>query len=238
MTNFDRFAFYRRPRERFRQLRAVQGRRFGERFTDSNAFLRKFAAHKSNYLGGFITDPATAVIITIWDVAFFRSNIFLAVPCFALGVGSFTLIEYAFHRFVYHKGNTIAHTGHLMHHESPRLLLGMPWFITSGFLWALWYIFAVRLHLHFVASFVGGFGMGYFIYCSVHHIQHHYAFANTWFRELTRHHNIHHCLLDVNFGVTNRFWDRVFRTEYRKDDYKLKAATRGKSPQPPAVAGG
>jgi 4-hydroxysphinganine ceramide fatty acyl 2-hydroxylase len=68
--------------------------------------------------------------------------------------------------------------------------------------------------------------IGYFVYCTFHHVQHHYSIANTWFRGLTKHHNIHHSLRDVNFGVTNRFWDHVFGTIYRKEDYKAKTVTR------------
>ncbi|PYS62267.1 MAG: hypothetical protein DMF74_13790, partial [Acidobacteria bacterium] len=105
-------------------------------------------------------------------------------------------------------------------------LLGMPWYVTSGFFLLMWYIFAVRLRESFAASFFGGIAAGYFYYCSVHHIQHHFRVANVWFRELTRHHNIHHRLQDVNFGVTNRFWDRVFGTQYRKEGYKLRAVAR------------
>ena len=193
---------------------------------DASGFLNRFAAHKSNYVLGFITDPATALFLTVWDVAVLRANIFAAAGCYVFGVFSFTLLEYVFHRFVYHKGNTLAHTGHLMHHESPKLLLGMPWFITSGIFWVMWYVLAVHYHIQFVMSFFGGLLTGYFIYCAFHHAEHHYQITNTWFRELTKHHNIHHSLKDVNFGVTNRVWDRIFGTNYRKEDYKVRTAAR------------
>lgn len=193
---------------------------------DTRGFLIKFASHKSNYLVGFITDPATALFLVAWDIFAMRTHKLAAAGCFVFGLSAWTLLEYTFHRFVYHKGNTLAHTGHMMHHESPKLLLGMPWFATSGFLWLMWYVFAVRFETRFVPSFFGGLGIGYFFYCSVHHIQHHFSVANTWFRELTKHHNIHHSLKDVNFGVTNRFWDQVFGTIYRKEEYKLKTVAR------------
>jgi len=233
MTYLDRLYFvFRAPRERFRQLLAIYGRKPEDRLPDARTFLTRFAAHKSNYLLGFITDPATALFLIAWDIGALRTNVLAALGSFGFGLVAWTLLEYGFHRFVYHKGNTLAHKGHLMHHESPRLLLGMPWYVTSGFFLLMWYIFAVRLRVQFAASFFGGIAAGYFYYCSVHHIQHHFRVANVWFRDLTRHHNIHHRLQDVNFGVTNRFWDRVFGTQYRKEEYKLR------SPKPPAVTGG
>ena len=229
MTNFDPFFFYRRPRARLSRWKAAYRLKSGERFGDTKGFLNRFAAHKSNYLLGFITDPATALFLIVWDISVLRTNLFAATGCYVLGLLSWTLLEYAFHRFIYHKGNTLAHKGHMMHHESPRMLLGMPWFITSGLFWLIWYVVAVRFQIHFVTSFTGGVLTGYFVYCTVHHIQHHFSIANTWFRELTKHHNIHHRLRDVNFGVTNRFWDKVFGTTYRKEEYKLKSVARGKS---------
>jgi len=233
MTNLDRlYFFYRAPRERFRQLLAIYGRKPEDRLPDARTFLTRFAAHKSNYLLGFITDPVTALFLIAWDISALRTNVFAALGSFCFGLLTWTLLEYGFHRFVYHKGNTLAHKGHLMHHESPRLLLGMPWYVTSGFFLLMGYIFAVGLRVPAAASFFGAIAAGYFYYCSVHHIQHHFRLANTWFRGLTRHHNIHHRLQDVNFGVTNRFWDRVFGTQYRKEDYKLRKS------EPPAVAGG
>jgi dihydroceramide fatty acyl 2-hydroxylase len=227
MTNFDRFVFiYRAPRAKIRRLTAAYRSKSREHLPDARSWLNKFAAHKSNYLFGFITDPLTAVFLIVWELFVFRTHPLAAAGGFVIGMASWTLLEYTFHRFIYHKGKTLAHTGHMMHHESPKLLLGMPWYITSGLFWVLWYVLARRLELRLVASVCSGLMLGYFFYCGVHHIQHHYSIANTWFRELTKHHNIHHSLKDVNFGVTNRFWDRVFGTTYRKETYKARTVAR------------
>src|SRR6266446_5042082 len=203
MTNFDRFFIYRAPRAKIRRLKALYRLKSKESFIDTQGFLNKFAAHKSNYLVGFITDPGTALFLLVWEVFVLRTNPLAITGAFVGGVLSWTLLEYIFHRFVYHKGNTLAHKGHLMHHESPKLLLGMPWFITSGVFWLLWYVLAVRLELQLVISVFSGLMIGYFIYCT-----------------------FHHSLRDVNFGVTNRFWDRVFGTTYRKETYKPKTVPR------------
>src|SRR5713226_6086359 len=156
MTNFDRFFIYRAPRAKIRRLKAAYRLRSREPFMDTRGFLNKFAAHKSNYLLGFITDPATALFLLVWEVFVLRTNLLATAGGFVAGVLSWTLLEYVFHRFVYHKGNTLAHKGHMMHHESPKLLLGMPWFITSGVFWLLWYVVSVRLELHLVMSVCSG----------------------------------------------------------------------------------
>ena len=171
MTNFDRFFFYRAPRAKIRRLKAFYRLKSGEGFLDTKGFLNKFAAHKSNYLLGFITDPATAVFLVMWELLVMRTNQWAVTGAFVVGVLSWTLLEYTFHRFVYHKGNTLAHTGHMMHHESPKMLLGMPWFITSGVFWLLWYVLAVRLQVHYVMSLFSGLILGYFVYCTFHHVQ-------------------------------------------------------------------
>src|SRR6266571_2280301 len=92
MTNLDRFFLYRAPRERFRQLLASYGRKPEERLPDARTFLTRFAAHKSNYLLGFITDPATALFLTAWDVSVLRTSSVAALGSFGFGLVAWTLL--------------------------------------------------------------------------------------------------------------------------------------------------
>src|SRR5438093_7533741 len=103
-----------------------------------------------------------------------------------------------------------------MHHDSPKKLIGMPWFVTTGFLMGFWYLFGYRLRIHGSLSFMAGFATGLIAYGTLHHIHHHFNIRNSWYKRLYAHHQIHHRFPTVNFGVTTRAWDRVFGTVYRK----------------------
>ena len=66
------------------------------------------------------------------------------------------------------------------------------------------------------SSFLDGWFLGVVAYGLVHHGLHHYKLPFAWFKHLQSEHFIHHALLETNFGVTMRFWDRVFGTEFKK----------------------
>jgi sterol desaturase/sphingolipid hydroxylase (fatty acid hydroxylase superfamily) len=191
----------------------IKGKNFDK---PTNYLLNRLAAYSSNYWFGFISDPATALFCLFWDALVLRSSAYSIVAFFVLGLFAWSLLEYGFHRWVYHKGRTIAHAGHLMHHESPRALIGMPWFMSTGFLWGFWYVFAHRLQVHGSLSFIAGLDTGFMLYSLLHHIHHHSSASKSRFRKLRAHHNIHHRLPHVNFGVTTRLWDRIFGTMHVK----------------------
>ncbi len=180
------------------------------------SWLERIAAHKSNYWVGFVSDPATAIFFVFWDASINRAKPVWLVVASCAGVASWTLFEYVFHRWIYHRGDNLAHAGHRMHHDEPRMLIGMPWFLTTGFLWLVWYLFAYRLGLPFVLTFMAGLVTGFIGYSSLHHIHHHFNIRNRWYKKLNGHHQIHHKFPHTNFGVTTRFWDRVFGTTYRR----------------------
>jgi sterol desaturase/sphingolipid hydroxylase (fatty acid hydroxylase superfamily) len=185
--------------------------------------LTKIAAHKSNYWAGFVTDPVTATFFLIWDAAVLRGSALFLFGSYFLGLLSWSLFEYLFHRWVYHKGVNLAHAGHRLHHESPQTLIGMPWFLTSGF-WLVWYLIGYQLQATYALTFMAGLVTGFNLYGVVHHLHHHFNLKHTWYRKLRIHHKIHHQYPEVNFGVTIRFWDYIFGTIYLKDERKGKTS--------------
>lgn len=199
------------------------------RSESANPLLRRIAAHKSNYWVGFVSDPLTAVFLLYWDARVLRAEPIVLMATYVVAVVSWTLFEYVFHRWVYHRGNTLAHQGHRMHHESPKILIGMPWFMTTGFLWLVWYLFGYRFHVHFVLSFMAGLTTGFIFYGSLHHAHHHFNMRSPWLKKLHAHHQIHHRFATVNFGVTNRFWDQLFGTAYRKRTEAADPSRRAQS---------
>jgi len=179
-----------------------------------------------SYWIGFFTDPLTIAFLLVWDVAVLGSNPFLLSASFFVGLFSWTLWEYCFHRWIYHQGRTVMHAGHALHHEDPKMLIGMPWFLITAFVLGLWYLFTYWLEIRYVSGVVAGLLGGFVFYYCFHHIHHHFNPKNSWYRKLRAHHKVHHQMPETNFGVTMRFWDRVFGTTYRKgDDGKKRAAT-------------
>ena len=185
--------------------------------------LSRVAQSKGTYWFGFFTDPLTVIFLVCWDAFILRSSPYLLAASFFAGLFAWTLVEYCFHRWVYHKGETLAHAGHLLHHDEPEALIGMPWFITSGVMYSLWFIFGYLLELRSASSFVSGWLSGFVFYYSFHHvIHHHFHLKNSWYRKLRAHHKVHHQIPESNFGVTNRFWDQIFGTTYRKSEAVTK----------------
>ena len=169
-----------------------------------------------SYWIGFFTDPLTVAFVLVWELFVMGSNPLVLAASFAAGLLAWTLLEYCFHRWVYHTGKTVLHAGHALHHEDPKMLIGMPWFLTTSFIMGLWYVFSYWLGVRYVAGAVVGLLSGFIFYYCFHHIHHHFNPKNSWYRRLRAHHKIHHQMPGTNFGVTNRLWDRVFGTTYSR----------------------
>jgi sterol desaturase/sphingolipid hydroxylase (fatty acid hydroxylase superfamily) len=130
-----------------------------------------------------------------------------------LGVMLWTLLEYVFHRFVFHRVPVIADM-HELHHKRPGDLVGTPSYVSLGV-----GVFGILAPLWFVAgrevatSITGGLALGYLWYVSIHHAIHHWRVRHVVYLYRGRgHHSLHHANPAVNFGVTTALWDRVFGT--------------------------
>jgi 4-hydroxysphinganine ceramide fatty acyl 2-hydroxylase len=61
-------------------------------------------------------------------------------------------------------------------------------------------------------AFAGGV-FGYTMYDMTHYFLHHENLP-LWYKDLKKYHLAHHFLdYELGFGVTSRFWDRIFGTE-------------------------
>jgi sterol desaturase/sphingolipid hydroxylase (fatty acid hydroxylase superfamily) len=129
------------------------------------------------------------------------------------GLGSWSLVEYAMHRFVLH-GIEPFRTWHAKHHERPTALISAPTAL-SGTLIAL-LVFAPALiasSLWVAVSLTLGVTIGYLTYALCHHATHHWRARGRWLKERKRWHAIHHRNAHgACYGVTFTFWDRVFGT--------------------------
>jgi sterol desaturase/sphingolipid hydroxylase (fatty acid hydroxylase superfamily) len=192
--------------------------------------LDTFAMGTANYWLAFVADFTTGLFFLGWDLAHGASPLTVA-GAFGIGFLLWGLTEYAFHRWIYHQPKGIFGEGHRIHHTEAERLIAMPWFITTSAMFAIWYLVSVRLGAQAFASIVAGWLVGFVWYSLVHHSHHHWNLGGGWVRRLKAYHRVHHHFPDHNYGVTMRFWDIVFGTQYRKP-----VAARSESETAPAGA--
>ena len=184
--------------------------------TNPVSWLLRVSESKTNYWATYVVDFSLLSFFLYWDAT--RTSIGPAAMTvlFALGVFAWTLTEYAFHRWVYHLGFAITRAGHEKHHDDPTAYIAMPWFVTPILFLPIQQGIARGLAVHGFSSFLAGWFGGFIAYSFMHHSMHHYKMPFAWLRHLQSQHRIHHAIPDANFGVTMRFWDRIFGTEFKK----------------------
>jgi sterol desaturase/sphingolipid hydroxylase (fatty acid hydroxylase superfamily) len=173
---------------------------------------------KVSYYGEFVVYPvviASLAAVPLWRAPSERYALWLAA--FISGVGLWTLVEYALHRYVLHHVPYIKEM-HEAHHDDQRALIVTPVWLSlgsfAGFLvLPMWLVANPTVTVGVTA----GMMLGYFCFEGVHHVLHHLRIQpGTYAYRLKRRHMLHHHFDDGgNFGVTNGFWDMVFGTDVK-----------------------
>lgn len=143
-------------------------------------------------------------------------------PFVAVFLGGFvvwTFAEYMLHRYVFHfvRDNKLVqifhYTLHGYHHSEPNdsNRLFMPPIPAALFLLAFYGLFYLIMG-NLASVFLAGFEFGYLIYSNMHY-RVHTSKPPKLLKPLWKHHVMHHFKYpDKAFGVSSRFWDRVFQT--------------------------
>ncbi len=141
----------------------------------------------------------------------------MIVIAFASGIIAWTFLEYMLHRFLghVHKGKNLFKTEHLLHHSkahyfAPAHKKALAAFVVASILFILLAgVFSPEISLAFVIGLVGMYGL----YETSHFRFHKTDPVAAPFIVLRKHHFYHHFHNPkINFGVTTRFWDRIFGT--------------------------
>ncbi|KAI0463749.1 fatty acid alpha-hydroxylase [Komagataella kurtzmanii] len=166
-------------------------------------------------------------------IGFTNQNKLVAMAFWLLGLFVWTFLEYALHRFLFHLDyylpeNQIAFTIHFLlhgiHHYLPmdkyRLVMPPTLFIVLCYpIKTL--VFSVLPYYMACSGFAGGF-LGYIMYDVTHYVLHHSKLPR-YFQELKKYHLEHHYKnYELGFGVTSKFWDKVFGTYLGPDDVYQK----------------
>lgn len=189
------------------------------------AFLSTDMSPRWFFLDFYIYPPLVLVCLVLAFEATDLGRTALSCLQVAAGLVVWTLAEYLIHRFAFHHAPLLKAV-HLEHHAEPEGLHGSPTLVTvavfAGLAFLpLWW----ALSLQSAAALTAGLMLGYLAYVGVHYLVHHPAIlgqgeagsrARKALRGLIRAHAVHHHQLEMNFGVTTMFWDRVFGTMHRR----------------------
>ncbi len=134
--------------------------------------------------------------------------------CYAvLGGASWTLVEYAIHRWVYHFAPYFADL-HGAHHDAPKDYVGAPPVIGILLILAIFYLPLVSTSAIAASGVTAGVLAGYACYMTIHHAAHYWKPSQSSpLYAICRHHALHHYRSEEgNFGITTTFWDHAFGT--------------------------
>ena len=183
--------------------------------TQEEEFVWEKTSSVFNYWAGYFSN--TAIVLFLFSRAFVSGNttppVLTIISVFVLGLLGWTLIEYWLHRTLYHIGETKFVIGHLMHHEAPKALLGVPYYVTAVVYIPLYYGLTFFFDPAILGIAMSAIWLGYIGYCAVHHGTHHWKFKNKLFKYYKAHHIQHHHCDNRNFGITLPLWDYVFFTK-------------------------
>lgn len=180
------------------------------------SWILRVSVSKTNYWATYVVDAALMLFFLAWDASVGGIGAAAMTGVFALGVVSWTLSEYIFHRWVYHLDFGLLSHGHDQHHNDPTGYVAMPWFVTPILFMPIQQLLSGYYGVAGASTFLAGWFGGFIAYSFMHHSLHHYKLPFGWYRHLQSQHRIHHAFPETNFGVTMRLWDRVFRTEFTK----------------------
>jgi sterol desaturase/sphingolipid hydroxylase (fatty acid hydroxylase superfamily) len=161
-----------------------------------------------------------AAVLLYWSVTHTSLSPWLTVGMFALGVVSFTWVEYNVHRYVFHMGTytklreKMQYVMHGVHHEFPKDKdrLAMPPLLSVTIATVLLLLFRLILG-DLVFAFLPGFLVGYAYYLSIHYMVHAFQPPKNFLKVLWINHSMHHYKHgELIFGVSSPLWDYIYGT--------------------------
>ncbi|MEO8000726.1 MAG: sterol desaturase family protein [Arenimonas sp.] len=186
-----------------------------------NAFER-MSVTKANHRAAFVADLAMCIGLFSASVYSWNMQVSWAVLTFGLGLLLFSLVEYCFHRWLFHGPEHAMERGHRRHHENPIGIDSLPFFLPPVALMLLAGLFAQAMPLSYALLLSSAIACGYFIYGQCHELIHRARFRNPILRKWAASHHIHHRHNQRNFGVTSPLWDILLGTRYVSRSCKAK----------------
>lgn len=183
--------------------------------------------------------PAVPVVIFLPVILYFiyisisisELTAFSFISLFIAGLLIWSFTEYSIHRFVFHYspkskiGHRIHFIFHGVHHDYPKdsRRLVMPPSVSIPLTFIFYNIFRYFLGNSFNPPFFAGFLTGYLFYDMMHFAIHHFNSHNRLFLLIKKHHMKHHYMDNAKgFGVSNKLWDYIYKTDFEPDNGDLQ----------------
>jgi 4-hydroxysphinganine ceramide fatty acyl 2-hydroxylase len=176
--------------------------------------FERMAVTPWNLRAAFVADTAMCLGLVALGVLDPGTHLLLALLAFGGGLLCFSLIEYCFHRWLFHGPDQAMQRGHQQHHVDPLGIGTLPFFLPPVFLLVLVALASKLLPTGYALVAVGGIAGGYFAYGQCHGWIHRTRFKHPLARRWAASHHIHHFHPGRNFGVTSPLWDFVLGTRY------------------------
>jgi len=176
--------------------------------------VARLSATRFNGLAGLVCDSGISLVLL--GYGFWRGELpaAAALAIVAAGFLLFTLIEYGFHRWLFHGRPGALERGHAKHHDEPLGYDALPFFLPPLIAVALTGAMTLLLGASAAALLVGSVAFGYAGYGVSHTAIHQLRFRRVLPRRWAALHHIHHHHPGHNFGVTTPLWDILLGTRY------------------------
>lgn len=165
-----------------------------------------------NYYADWVTIPFLILAALFTDVLYHGVTLF-AILAAAFGYFAWTFVEYALHRWAFHR---FYRKEHWIHHIRPGAYFGVPsWQTTAGWIAILGGCWG-SLGIDIGGGLFVGLASGYLAYIVVHDRFHHGSIiegSGTYLSRRLADHRAHHDSgKEVNFGVVTPLWDVLLKT--------------------------
>ena len=177
--------------------------------------MERMAVTKGNMWAALVADLGMCVGLSALGAKMGGLHPVSSFMIFLFGLLLFSLIEYCFHRWLFHGPEQAMQRGHMQHHLDPNGIGTLPFFLPPVLLVVLVALFSSVLTIDHALLLSGGIATGYFLYGQCHAWIHRTRFKHPLARRWAASHHVHHHHPDRNFGVTSPLWDVVLGTRYK-----------------------
>jgi sterol desaturase/sphingolipid hydroxylase (fatty acid hydroxylase superfamily) len=181
-------------------------------FESAGQFIARMSETRENHWAGLAFDVLISLVLVAVGLCRTEVHPALAVVALLAGLLVFTLVEYSFHRWLFHKPVPLFEPGHRKHHVDPLGHDSLPFFLPPILVLLLVGLFTLALPEGYALLLAGGIAAGYATYGLSHVALHATRFRHPLARRWAASHHVHHFHPDCNFGVTTPLWDILLGT--------------------------
>jgi sterol desaturase/sphingolipid hydroxylase (fatty acid hydroxylase superfamily) len=186
---------------------------------------------KTAYYADLILYPSLIVGLGTCEMIFDHAFPFVWLFSMALGLLTWTIVEYGVHRFVLHSVESVARL-HELHHATPSAYVGTPtWLSLLSFGLGGFIPLLILFGREVATGATMGLMFGYLWYLLIHDVVHrrHPKRGSLFYRAKIHHARHHYAKVPGNFGVTSSIWDRFFGTRIVSDNAVVAQVVRSEA---------